>query len=189
VGLGVLDPRDAPLSGLWLIAGLAAVFPAKTSTWRSAPGALRRIPRWALSRGAAPPCKGPAECGCAALAGDAALNRALPLRRPDDDYVRLRGSSTHHATATAVKISQAEQEDLNEGELRAVGEGLLAHHGGLWPSDSTPRARAGRPLPLAMALLITRVLKTKKPAGGRGGGHCGIVRKWADQGEAVAQRT
>lgn len=46
-GLGVLLPRTRRLSGLGLIALLAAVFPANLYMARN-PGEFRRIPRWAL---------------------------------------------------------------------------------------------------------------------------------------------
>ncbi len=46
-GLGVLAPRTRRLAGLWLIALLAAVFPANLHMARN-PGEFHRIPRWAL---------------------------------------------------------------------------------------------------------------------------------------------
>jgi uncharacterized membrane protein len=46
-GLGVLAPRTRRLAGLWLIALLAAVFPANLHMARN-PQEFRRIPRWAL---------------------------------------------------------------------------------------------------------------------------------------------
>jgi uncharacterized membrane protein len=46
-GLGVLAPRTRRLAGHWLIALLAAVFPANLHMARN-PGEFRRIPRWAL---------------------------------------------------------------------------------------------------------------------------------------------
>ncbi|MEA2199489.1 MAG: hypothetical protein QOI89_85 [Solirubrobacteraceae bacterium] len=46
-GLGVLLPSARRLSGLWLIALLAAVFPANLYMAQT-PERFRRIPRWAL---------------------------------------------------------------------------------------------------------------------------------------------
>jgi uncharacterized membrane protein len=46
-GLGVLAPRTRRLAGLWLIALLAAVFPANLHMARN-PDEFHRIPRWAL---------------------------------------------------------------------------------------------------------------------------------------------
>jgi uncharacterized membrane protein len=46
-GAGVLLPRVRRPAGLWLIALLAAVFPANVYMAR-APERFRRIPRWAL---------------------------------------------------------------------------------------------------------------------------------------------
>jgi uncharacterized membrane protein len=46
-GLGVLAPRTRRLAGLWLIALLAAVFPANLYMARN-PDEFDRIPRWAL---------------------------------------------------------------------------------------------------------------------------------------------
>jgi uncharacterized membrane protein len=46
-GVGVLAPGTRRLSGLWLIALLAAVFPANLYMARE-PERFRRIPRWAL---------------------------------------------------------------------------------------------------------------------------------------------
>jgi uncharacterized membrane protein len=46
-GLGVLVPRTRRAGGLWLIAVLAAVFPANLYMART-PERFRRIPRWAL---------------------------------------------------------------------------------------------------------------------------------------------
>ena len=46
-GLGVLPARTRRLSGLWLIALLAAVFPANLHMARE-PERFKRIPRWAL---------------------------------------------------------------------------------------------------------------------------------------------
>ncbi len=46
-GLGVLAPRTRRLAGLWLIAVLAAVFPANLHMARN-PHEFPRIPRWAL---------------------------------------------------------------------------------------------------------------------------------------------
>jgi uncharacterized membrane protein len=46
-GLGVLLPSTRRLSGLWLIALLAAVFPANVYMAQT-PERFRRIPRWAL---------------------------------------------------------------------------------------------------------------------------------------------
>jgi uncharacterized membrane protein len=46
-GLGVLAPRTRRLAGLWLIALLAAVFPANLHMARN-PREFHRIPRWAL---------------------------------------------------------------------------------------------------------------------------------------------
>jgi uncharacterized membrane protein len=46
-GLGVLLPGTRRLSGLWLVALLAAVFPANLYMARE-PGRFERIPRWAL---------------------------------------------------------------------------------------------------------------------------------------------
>jgi uncharacterized membrane protein len=46
-GAAVLVPRTRRLSGLWLIALLAAVFPANLYMART-PERFRRIPRWAL---------------------------------------------------------------------------------------------------------------------------------------------
>jgi uncharacterized membrane protein len=46
-GLGVLAPRTRRLAGVWLIALLAAVFPANLHMARN-PHEFRRIPRWAL---------------------------------------------------------------------------------------------------------------------------------------------
>jgi uncharacterized membrane protein len=46
-GVGVLLPRFRRPAGLWLIALLAAVFPANVYM-ALAPGRFRRIPRWAL---------------------------------------------------------------------------------------------------------------------------------------------
>jgi uncharacterized membrane protein len=46
-GLGVLLPRTRRPSGLWLMAVLAAVFPANLYMART-PERFRRIPRWAL---------------------------------------------------------------------------------------------------------------------------------------------
>jgi uncharacterized membrane protein len=46
-GAGVLLPGTRRLAGLWLIAVLAAVFPANVYMAR-APERFRRIPRWAL---------------------------------------------------------------------------------------------------------------------------------------------
>lgn len=46
-GLGVLTPRTRRLAGLWLIALLAAVFPANLHMARN-PAEFHRIPRWAL---------------------------------------------------------------------------------------------------------------------------------------------
>jgi uncharacterized membrane protein len=46
-GLGVLAPRTRRLAGLWLIALLAAVFPANLHMARN-PEEFHRIPRWAL---------------------------------------------------------------------------------------------------------------------------------------------
>jgi uncharacterized membrane protein len=46
-GVGVLLPSTRRLSGLWLIAVLAAVFPANLYMAQT-PERFRRIPRWAL---------------------------------------------------------------------------------------------------------------------------------------------
>jgi uncharacterized membrane protein len=46
-GLGVLAPSSRRLAGLWLIAVLAAVFPANLHMARN-PEEFHRIPRWAL---------------------------------------------------------------------------------------------------------------------------------------------
>jgi uncharacterized membrane protein len=46
-GVGVLLPRTRRLSGAWLIALLAAVFPANVYMARE-PERFKRIPRWAL---------------------------------------------------------------------------------------------------------------------------------------------
>jgi uncharacterized membrane protein len=46
-GLGVLLPRTRRLSGLWLVALLAAVFPANLYMARE-PERFKRMPRWAL---------------------------------------------------------------------------------------------------------------------------------------------
>jgi uncharacterized membrane protein len=46
-GLGVLAPRTRRLSGLWLVALLAAVFPANLYMARE-PERFKRMPRWAL---------------------------------------------------------------------------------------------------------------------------------------------
>ena len=46
-GVGVLVPSTRRLSGLWLIAVLAAIFPANLYMART-PERFRRIPRWAL---------------------------------------------------------------------------------------------------------------------------------------------
>jgi uncharacterized membrane protein len=46
-GVGVLLPRTRRAGGLWLIAVLAAVFPANLYMART-PERFRRIPRWAL---------------------------------------------------------------------------------------------------------------------------------------------
>lgn len=46
-GLGVLAPRTRRVAGLWLVALLAAVFPANLYMARR-PEDFRRIPRWAL---------------------------------------------------------------------------------------------------------------------------------------------
>jgi uncharacterized membrane protein len=46
-GLGVMAPRTRRLAGLWLIAVLAAVFPANLYMARNA-AEFPRIPRWAL---------------------------------------------------------------------------------------------------------------------------------------------
>ena len=46
-GVGVLLPSTRRLSGLWLIALLAAVFPANLYMAQT-PGRFQRIPRWAL---------------------------------------------------------------------------------------------------------------------------------------------
>jgi uncharacterized membrane protein len=46
-GLGMIAPRTRRLAGLWLIALLAAVFPANLYMARN-PTEFRRIPRWAL---------------------------------------------------------------------------------------------------------------------------------------------
>jgi uncharacterized membrane protein len=46
-GLGVLAPRTRRLSGFWLIAVLAAVFPANLYMARNS-AEFHRIPRWAL---------------------------------------------------------------------------------------------------------------------------------------------
>jgi uncharacterized membrane protein len=46
-GAGVLLPRVRPAAGIWLIALLAAVFPANLYMARE-PERFRKIPRWAL---------------------------------------------------------------------------------------------------------------------------------------------
>ena len=46
-GIGVLFPRARRAAGLWLIAVLAAVFPANLYMART-PERFRRVPRWAL---------------------------------------------------------------------------------------------------------------------------------------------
>jgi len=46
-GLGVLLPRTRRLSGVWLVALLAAVFPANLYMVRE-PERFKRMPRWAL---------------------------------------------------------------------------------------------------------------------------------------------
>ena len=46
-GLGVLLPATRRLSGLWLVALLAAVFPANLYMARE-PERFKQIPRWAL---------------------------------------------------------------------------------------------------------------------------------------------
>jgi uncharacterized membrane protein len=46
-GIGVLSPRTRRVAGMWLIAVLAAVFPANLHMART-PERFRRIPRWAL---------------------------------------------------------------------------------------------------------------------------------------------
>jgi uncharacterized membrane protein len=46
-GLGVLLPRTRRLSGVWLVALLAAVFPANLYMARE-PERFKRMPRWAL---------------------------------------------------------------------------------------------------------------------------------------------
>ena len=46
-GVGVLVPRTRRVSGLWLIALLAAVFPANVHMART-PERFPRVPRWAL---------------------------------------------------------------------------------------------------------------------------------------------
>jgi uncharacterized membrane protein len=46
-GVGVLVPATRRLAGVWLIAVLAAVFPANLYM-ASAPGRFKRLPRWAL---------------------------------------------------------------------------------------------------------------------------------------------
>ena len=113
-GLAVLLPSHAPARrASWLIALLAAVFPANLYMARDA-GALRAHPALGALRAAA----AAAADDALGLEGDAPLTSGLPGRGASRRcYVRLAGEriAPHMATATAVKITPAEQEALTLG--------------------------------------------------------------------------